>query len=95
MPLPQVDRDESGSGVALNSAGRRARIMTESAAHVRIIEQTPAYWTVVFDNPPLNVMGASIFEGLQELLARMDASPSLRVVVFEKPSCRRIRERES
>src|SRR5690242_19188571 len=57
--------------------------MTESAEQVRIIEQTPAYWRVVFDNPPLNVMDASIFEGLQDLLARMDASPSLRVVVFE------------
>jgi len=57
--------------------------MTESAAHLRIIEETPAYWRAVLDNPPLNIMGASIFEGLQDLLARMDASPSLRVVVFE------------
>ncbi len=57
--------------------------MTGSAAHLRIIEETPAYWRVVFDNPPLNIMGATIFEGLQDLLARMDASPSLRVVVFE------------
>src|SRR5436190_17818513 len=57
--------------------------MTESAAHLRIIEDTPAYWRVLFDNPPLNIVGASIFDGLQDLLARMDASPSLRVVVFE------------
>src|SRR2546426_8396897 len=57
--------------------------MTESAAHLRIIEHTPAYWRVLFDNPPLNIVGASIFEGLQDLLARMDASPNLRVVVFE------------
>src|SRR3989442_76897 len=33
--------------------------------------------------PPLNIVGASMFAGLQDLLARMDASPSLRVVVFE------------
>src|SRR5258706_5556193 len=57
--------------------------MTESASHLRIIEETPAYWRVVFDNPPLNIMDADMFEGLQALLARMDASPSLRVVVFE------------
>src|SRR6476661_3746575 len=57
--------------------------MTESASHLRIIEETPAYWRVVFDNPPLNIMDADMFEGLQDLLARMDASPSLRVVVFE------------
>jgi enoyl-CoA hydratase/carnithine racemase len=57
--------------------------MTESAPHLRVIEETPAYWRVVFDNPPLNIMDADMFEGLQDVLARMDASPSLRVVVFE------------
>jgi enoyl-CoA hydratase/carnithine racemase len=57
--------------------------MTASAAPLRIVEETSGYWRVVFDNAPLNIVGASIFEGLQELLARMDASPSLRVVVFE------------
>src|SRR6476659_2154206 len=57
--------------------------MTESAAHVRVIEETPAYWRVVFENPPFNMVDATIFEGLQDLLARMDASPNLRVVVFD------------
>src|SRR5712672_2140428 len=57
--------------------------MTKSSSHLRIIEETPAYWRAVFDNPPLSIMGARMFEGLQDLLSRMDASPSLRVVVFE------------
>jgi enoyl-CoA hydratase/carnithine racemase len=57
--------------------------VTESSTHVRIIEETPAYWRVLFDNPPLNVVDATVFEGLQGLLSRMDARPSLRVVVFE------------
>jgi enoyl-CoA hydratase/carnithine racemase len=57
--------------------------MTKSASHVRVIEETPAYWRVVFENPPFNMVDVTIFEGLQDLLARMDASPSLRVVVFE------------
>src|SRR5258707_7591710 len=57
--------------------------MTESASRLRIIEETPAYWRVVFDHPPLNIMDADMFEGLQDLLGRMDTSPSLRVVVFE------------
>jgi Enoyl-CoA hydratase/isomerase len=64
-------------------ARHRAGIMTGSATHVRIVEKTPAYWRVVFENPPFNIVDATIFEGLQNLLARMDASPSLRVVVFE------------
>jgi enoyl-CoA hydratase/carnithine racemase len=54
-----------------------------SAKPLRVIEETPSYWRVVFDYPPFNVVDATIFESLQDLLARMDASPSLRVVVFE------------
>src|SRR3989442_9020455 len=57
--------------------------MTTSAAHLRIVEETSAYWRVLFDNPPLNIVGARIFGDLQDLLARMDGNPSLRVVVFE------------
>src|ERR1700680_2275036 len=57
--------------------------MTESAAPVRVIEATSAFWRVIFDYPPFNIVDATIFKGLQDLLARMDASPSLRVVVFE------------
>ena len=53
------------------------------AAPMRVIEETPAYWKVVFDYPPFNILDATIFEGLQDLLVRMDASQSLRVVVFE------------
>ena len=50
---------------------------------VRVIEETPGYWKVVFDYPPFNILDAAIFDGLQNLLVRMDASQSLRVVVFE------------
>src|ERR1700731_297702 len=55
----------------------------DSAAPVRIIEETPAYWKVVFDYPPFNILDATIFDSLQNLLVRMDASQGLRVVVFE------------
>jgi len=58
---------------------------TNSAAHVRVIEETPAYWRVVFDYPPFNIVDASIFEALQDLLARMNAS---------RAAGRRIRKRE-
>ena len=54
-----------------------------SAAPMRVIEETPAYWRVVFDYPPFNILDATTFGGLQDLLLRMDASQRLRVVVFE------------
>src|ERR1700740_1241270 len=57
--------------------------MTESTAPVRVIEETSAYWRVVFDYPPFNILDDTIFRGLQDLLARMDTSPSLCLVVFE------------
>jgi enoyl-CoA hydratase/carnithine racemase len=63
----------------------RIRTMSKSKSTmaVRVIEETSAYWRVLFDYPPFNIMDATIFEGLQDLLARMDSSPGLRVVVFE------------
>jgi hypothetical protein len=44
--------------------------MTESAVHVRMVEESSAYWRVVFDYPPSNIVDARIFEALQDLLAR-------------------------
>src|ERR1700739_2690403 len=57
--------------------------MPESTSPLRVVEETPAYWRVVFDSPPFNVMDGTMFQSLQDVLARMDASQSLRVVVFE------------
>ena len=47
--------------------------MSKSGAPVRVIEETIAYWRVVFEYPPFNIVDATIFEGLQDLLAPMDA----------------------
>jgi enoyl-CoA hydratase/carnithine racemase len=57
--------------------------VAESASPLRIVEETPAYWRIVFDYPPFNIMDGSMFQSLQDLLVRMDASQDLRVVVFE------------
>ena len=57
--------------------------MAEDAGPLRVIEESPAYWRIVFDYPPFNIVDATLYQALQGLLARMDASPSVRVVVFE------------
>jgi enoyl-CoA hydratase/carnithine racemase len=59
------------------------KVVAESASPLRVIEEMPAYWRVVFDYPPFNIVDPILFQGLQDLLGRMDASPSLRVVAFE------------
>jgi len=40
----------------------RSASMTESGAHVRVIEKTPAYWRVVFDYPPFNIVDPAYSE---------------------------------
>src|SRR5258706_1435000 len=57
--------------------------MTDRAPRVGSTEDRPASWRIVSDHLRVSIVGASMFAGLQDLLARMDASPSLRVVVFE------------
>ena len=57
--------------------------MTESAGPLRVMEETPAYWRIIFDYPPFNVADGTMFQALQDLLARINIDPSLRVVVFE------------
>jgi len=57
--------------------------MTESAGPLRVMEETPAYWRIIFDYPPFNVADGTMFQALQDLLARINVDSSLRVVVFE------------
>jgi len=57
--------------------------VAESTGPLRVIEETPAYWRVVFDYPPFNIVDGTLYESLQQLLGRMGSSSDLRVVVFE------------
>ena len=57
--------------------------MAKDAGPLRVVEESPAYWRIVFDYPPFNIVDATLYGALQDLLARMNASSSLRVVVFE------------
>jgi enoyl-CoA hydratase/carnithine racemase len=57
--------------------------VAEDAGPLRVIEESPAYWRIVFDYPPFNVADGTMFQALQDLLARINVDPSLRVVVFE------------
>jgi enoyl-CoA hydratase/carnithine racemase len=57
--------------------------VAKDAGPLRVVEESPAYWRIVFDYPPFNIVDATLYGALQDLLARMNASSSLRVVVFE------------
>src|SRR6201993_114504 len=60
-----------------------APTMAAPTAPLQVIEETAAYWRVVFNYPPFNIVDATLYDSLQNLLAQMDASQNLRVVVFE------------
>jgi enoyl-CoA hydratase/carnithine racemase len=48
-----------------------------------IVRQSPAYWRVVINNPPLNMFDPKMFAELNVLLDSMDKDGDLKVVVFE------------
>ena len=54
--------------------------LTAPAANLGLVRCRGDYFLVLADD---NIVDATMFEGLQDVLARMEASPSLRVVVFE------------
>ncbi len=50
---------------------------------IGIVKETPAYWRVIFNNPPINLVDAVMYEALQILLNKIEENSDLRVVVFE------------
>jgi enoyl-CoA hydratase/carnithine racemase len=52
-------------------------------AQIRITRSSNAYWRIMFDNPPLNVMGPQFVREMKEIIAAIEADEELRVVVFE------------
>ena len=53
------------------------------AGQLAVVEESPAYWRVVFDNPPINLIDdANILEFL-DLLDKIKNDEDLKVVVFE------------
>jgi enoyl-CoA hydratase/carnithine racemase len=50
---------------------------------IRVTQQTPAYWHVTIDNPPINVMGPEMVREFQETIAALESDPHVKVVVFD------------
>jgi enoyl-CoA hydratase/carnithine racemase len=50
---------------------------------LRITHHSAAYWRVTIDNPPINMMDPELIDELRQLIADMEASKELKVVVFD------------
>lgn len=52
-------------------------------SQIRLVRQTPTYWRVIFNNPPLNVMGPTMVRQFQATIDAIETDEDLRVVVFD------------
>jgi len=52
-------------------------------AQIRLDRVTPAYWRLIFDNPPLNLLGPQFVLEFREIMTAIESDPHLRVVVLE------------
>jgi enoyl-CoA hydratase/carnithine racemase len=50
---------------------------------LNIVQESSAFWRVIFDNPPLNLLDPHTIGELQQLAAAIEAADALKVVVFE------------
>ncbi len=57
--------------------------MTAKTAQIRLTRQSPTYWRVTFDNPPLNLMGPQFVLEFREIMNTLEFDDQVRVVVFD------------
>ena len=50
---------------------------------IRLTRRSPAYWRVMIDNPPINVMGPEMVRQFQEVIGALEADEQVNVVVFD------------
>jgi enoyl-CoA hydratase/carnithine racemase len=50
---------------------------------IRLVQRSPAYWRVTFDNPPLNIFGPETIPRLNEIITALETDDHVKVVVFD------------
>jgi enoyl-CoA hydratase/carnithine racemase len=48
-----------------------------------VAEDSPSFWRVIFNNPPINLLDLDTIRELHQLIATVEAADALKVVVFE------------
>jgi enoyl-CoA hydratase/carnithine racemase len=57
--------------------------MQGTTSTVMVERESPTYWRVTFDNPPLNLYDPELVAGLREVVDELEADPAVQVVVFQ------------
>jgi enoyl-CoA hydratase/carnithine racemase len=50
---------------------------------IRLNQVSPTYWRVIFDHPPLNLMGPEFVLRFRDIIAALETDERVKVVVFE------------
>jgi enoyl-CoA hydratase/carnithine racemase len=64
----------------MNATAKTAPVKT---AQLRLNRQSPSCWRVIFDNPPLNLMGPEFVLKFREIMTAIESDEQVKVVVFE------------
>ena len=64
----------------MNAKAKTAPVKT---AQIRLNRQSPSCWRVIFDNPPLNLMGPEFVLKFREVMTAIETDEQVKVVVFE------------
>src|ERR1700741_3119799 len=79
-----IVRDTSHVASALeplmNAKAKPAPVKT---AQIRLNRQSPSCWRVIFDNPPLNLMGPEFVLKFREIMTAIESDEQVKVVIFE------------
>jgi enoyl-CoA hydratase/carnithine racemase len=79
LPLQEDALDQSTSVRALEILVNA----TAKMAQVRLDRQSPTYWRVIFDNPPLNLLGPEFVLDFREIMTAIETDEHVKVVVLE------------
>lgn len=56
---------------------------TDLGKQIRLERQSPAYWRVTFDMPPINIFGPQHMAPLQAIVSALETDRDVKVVVFD------------
>ena len=57
--------------------------MNDAPTRIRVNTETPGYWRVTLDHPPINTVDDRMYDEIYNLVERIEAEMSLKVVTFE------------
>jgi enoyl-CoA hydratase/carnithine racemase len=56
---------------------------TAKTEQLHLTRKSPSYWRVIFDNPPLNLMGPEFVLQFQKIMTEIENDETVRAVVSE------------